>query len=637
MSVSTAHHPEGVLIVPSNSEIWVIGEDDEVFEYRVASEADLDCPAGPSAAPTSAAPTNFPTPAPATLCDTSGMAATSFWGTSVSECPGSSASVCVAYEQRNYGGGFGATCDGFCAVYGLVCSAAHHDSNNDCAISSTLQCDDPGSVATSDHICTCKEASAVSLCDTSGMSAQSYWGSSVSECPGSTASVCVAYEQRNYDGGFGATCDGFCGGYGLVCTAAHHDTSNGCETDPVALACDSTGGVMGATSDHICTCEEASSGSHSKSPTKLPTQSPTPTISANTPTRFPTAAPVAPTPAPTIAACGCDQIVLLKIDGAGDPADTITLYNMGADACAPTDVFWIDDFGSAASGKTWSLTETLAPGPNTFDKGAANSFSFGISSTKDTVTMLTSCGSTSSLVIDDSLGTGSEVTSILNCGCDAVTLQSINGKNPDTITLFGSAIECRLDASNGWKIDDSGSAASGKTWSFAGVILRTGSNTFTKNAASSFTFGISSTSDTVTLTTPCGTTTSLSVTSGSGGMASASNAETLVFPGCKTDCVEDTSAQATTPSADTSDASKEKEVLVTLGIIGLAGVAILVVIIAIVVLVVTVVKVKMAKTAVIGSGSVVSGKKSGPPKPVKPSGVLPGIALTRLERRSEIV
>jgi hypothetical protein len=329
--------------------------------------------------------------------------------------------------------------------------------------------------------------------------------------------------------------------------------------------------------------------------------------------------------------------VLLKIDGAGDPADTITLYNMGADACAPTDVFWIDDFGSAASGKTWSLTETLAPGPNTFDKGAANSFSFGISSTKDTVTMLTSCGSTSSLVIDDSLGTGSEVTSILNCGCDAVTLQSINGKNPDTITLFGSVIECRLDASNGWKIDDSGSAASGKTWSFAGVILRTGSNTFTKNAASSFTFGISSTSDTVTLTTPCGTTTSLSVTSGSGGMASASNAETLVFPGCKTDCVEDTSAQATTPSADTSDASKEKEVLVTLGIIGLAGVAILVVIIAIVVLVITVVKVKTAKTAVIGSGSVVSGKKSGPPKPVKPSGVLPGIALTRLERPSEIV
>ena len=230
MSVSTAHHPEGVLIVPSNFEIWVIGEDDEVFEYRVASEADLDCPAGPSASPTSAAPTKFPTPAAATLCDTSGMAATSFWGTTVSGCPGSSASVCVAYEQRNYDGGFGATCDGFCGVYGLVCSAAHHDWNHRCAISSTLQCDGPGASATSDHICTCKEASAVSLCDTSGMSAQPYWGSTVSECAGSSPSVCVAYQKRNYDGGFGATCDGFCGVYGLVCTAAHHDASDGCET-----------------------------------------------------------------------------------------------------------------------------------------------------------------------------------------------------------------------------------------------------------------------------------------------------------------------------------------------------------------------------------------------------------------------
>ena len=520
MSVSTAHHPEGVLIVPSNFEIWVIGEDDEVFEYRVASEADLDCPAGPSASPTSAAPTKFPTPAAATLCDTSGMAATAFWGTTVSECPGSSPSVCVAYEKRNYDGGFGATCDGFCAVYNLVCSAAHHDSNNGCAISSTLQCDDPGSVATSDHICTCEEAAA---------------------------------------------------------------------------------------------------------------------------------APVAPTPAPTdgaaVAACGCDQVVLLKIDGAGDPADTITLYNMGADPCAPTDVFWIDDLGSAASGKTWSLTEGLAPGANVFAKGAANSFTFGISSTKDTVRLLTSCGSTSSLVIDDSLGTGSQVTSILDCGCDAVTLQSINGKNPDTITLFGSVIECRLDASNGWKIDDSGSAASGKTWSFAEVTLKPGSNTFTKNEASSFAFGISSTSDTVTLTTPCGTTSSLSVTSGSGGTASASNAETLAFPGCKIDCTKDTSAHATTPPADSDASSDSKEVLTILLIIASAVVAVaLALFLAPPAMAMAVYFVcagyKPSMIAAQGNSSSgnVTGKESGPPKPVKPTGIhLPGIALTRLERPSEIV
>ena len=43
MSVSVANHPEGVLITPNNEEIWVIGEDDELFEYRIDSPSSLDC------------------------------------------------------------------------------------------------------------------------------------------------------------------------------------------------------------------------------------------------------------------------------------------------------------------------------------------------------------------------------------------------------------------------------------------------------------------------------------------------------------------------------------------------------------------------------------------------------------------
>ena len=229
-----------------------------------------------------------------TLCDTSGMAATAYWGTTVSECPGTSPSVCVAYEKRNYDGGFGATCDGFCAVYNLVCSVAQHDSNNGCASSGTLQCDDAGSPATSDHICTCIEAStaaptaAPTTAPTTAPSTAPTTAAPTDECSWSGCPSGQEGFQCAHAAGPASGCwQPPCPSGTIACTPSFAPS-----TAPT-LAPNGTGAPSSAPSS-------APSGAPTAAPSSAPSGVPTTAVPTSAPSRVPSSEPSGnPTAAPT--------------------------------------------------------------------------------------------------------------------------------------------------------------------------------------------------------------------------------------------------------------------------------------------------------------------------------------------------
>jgi hypothetical protein len=112
----------------------------------------------PTKAPTANAPTKAPTTgstpgATTTLCEST-MSSDSKWGTKIVECAESTSTTCVVYEKLN--SETDSTCDAFCALYGLACTAARHDSGDSCAVSSlgSFACDE-SPLSTSDHVCTC--------------------------------------------------------------------------------------------------------------------------------------------------------------------------------------------------------------------------------------------------------------------------------------------------------------------------------------------------------------------------------------------------------------------------------------------------------------------------------------------------
>ena len=117
----------------------------------------------PTKAPMANAPTKAPTSgstagATTTLCEST-MSSDSNWGTKIVECAESTATTCVVYEKLN--SETDSTCDAFCALYSLTCTAARHDSGDSCAVSSlgSFACDE-SPLSTSDHVCTCVAAPA---------------------------------------------------------------------------------------------------------------------------------------------------------------------------------------------------------------------------------------------------------------------------------------------------------------------------------------------------------------------------------------------------------------------------------------------------------------------------------------------